>query len=564
MTSRTWSAVQRRSMLAGVTLIALIFRVWGLTWGLQNSNVSLRPHPDEWVVYWVFRWFDSSHALNPCPNAQTQCFFDWGGAFLYLSYAAHIVLTPIFALVPMSAFGPHADPAFVHSALAGRLTSVLVSTLTVIVVYAAGVEMEGPRTGIVAALLVALSGLLIQLAHFATPDSTTVFLLSLSLLALLRALHKPSLARFAIAGALCGLSTGSEYNMGLLIVPLLAAWLMAGDREWHWILVAVVAMAAGWIAVNPYAVIDAGAFVDRGMHSLRFRTVESRAAYQDRWSAYNPSILYVVRFPLGYGVGFALTIWLLVGVAWAAIQHRRSDLLLLAWIVPYFILVTVSPAKFMRYSAPLLPPLALLAASFLADALASRRVALRVSLAVAALLAALYSGVYDAAYGQLFTRPDPRQVATAWLQKHAPRSAQVGFEELPNGLLNLPYFVTLHGYQPCFSQFKTTELRSPARYILTDEYDLEEHPLVSNQQVRAFRRALSSDRQYRIVLNVHYVPQFLGWTFPIDASPHDWRYVDRNVTIYAHVARDASSGGQCYPTLQAATTALYVHPSLSG
>jgi hypothetical protein len=62
-------------------------------------------------------------------------------------------------------------------------------------------------------------------------------------------------------------------------------------------------------------------------------------------------------------------------------------------------------------------------------------------------------------------------------------------------------------------------------------------------------------------MTVHYTPSFLGMTFPLDGSPHDWRYVDRDITVYKHMDPVTSPTAKCFPDLDSAISALYVHPA---
>jgi hypothetical protein len=175
----------------------------------------------------------------------------------------------------------------------------------------------------------------------------------------------------------------------------------------------------------------------------------------------------------------------------------------------------------------------------------------------AAGLALAFSGTYDAAYTGLFASSDPRSVATGWLEDHAPQGTPVAFEELPDGVVNLPYYVSAAGYQPCFLQFHARQLDGSAEYVLLDSYSLEEHPRVSEQAVRHFQAALASDPRYTVVERVHYTPTFLGFRFPIDGSPHDWRYLAHDITVYRRTAGGASDPPNCYPNISSAVAALY-------
>jgi hypothetical protein len=545
--------------LAGIIVLGFALRAWGLTWGLYDSNVSRRPHPDEWPVYWLFHWFGSNHNLDPCPHPGSACFFDWGMAYPYAAFAVRLLMTPFTALVPGGAFGRQADMEFVWAVIAGRLTSLILSTLTIVVVYKLASETFGAETGLASALVAALSTLFLQLAHFATPDSMTVFLLSCTLLAATRACMRQSARWLALSGALLGLTMGSEYHMVLLVLPLTVAWWLGGaPRHGRYMALALACAILTYMMSNIYALVHLSDFIAATEHTLRIRTVDSRLQYGDRWSVFGPVWLYVIRYPLGYGVGFALTAWMLAGTVWSLVRRSKGDWVLLSWLFVYFVLVSLSPAKFMRYSAPLLPVLAVFSGRLLVDLVRASRVRIRVTASALALAAVLISLVYDGAYVGLFTSTDSRLSAAQWLQHRAPTVSDVAFDQLPNGLINLPYFFTTAGYHPCFTQFQPAALSNPARYVVTDNYDLEEHPRITQIAVDRFRRALQHDSKYHLVLQVHHTPTFLGASFSIDGSPHDWRYPSHVIVVYQKNPVASGPGSRsCFPNLAAAHDALY-------
>src|SRR5947209_12102600 len=238
------ASLRRSAAIAAIVLIALVLRLWGITWGLSNATVSTRPHPDEWTVYYLFQWFNSYRSLSPCPVAGHHCFFDWGTTFPYLSNVFHLITYPAVAALPAGKFGAGADMEFVRSVLSARLFSALMSTATVYVVYRIALRGYGSRAALLAALCAALSCLLVQLGHFGTPDATTGFLLSVTLLSALWAADNPSPTSFALAGLFCGIATGSEYHMALLFVPVVAAWSLVRERSFVWLSVAAGAALA--------------------------------------------------------------------------------------------------------------------------------------------------------------------------------------------------------------------------------------------------------------------------------------------------------------------------------
>jgi hypothetical protein len=347
--------------------------------------------------------------------------------------------------------------------------------------------------------------------------------------------------------------------MVLLVLPLTVAWWLSGaPRHVRYMALALACAVVTYLVSSIYALVHLSDFIAATEHTLRIRTVDSTLQYGDRWSVFGPVWLYVVRYPLGYGVGFALTAWMLAGTAWSLVRRSKADWVLLSWLIAYFVLVSLSPAKFMRYSAPLLPVLAVFSGRLLVDLVRASRVHVRVAASALAVVAVLVSLVYDGAYVGLFTSTDSRLSAAQWLEHRAPTFSDVAFDQLPNGLINLPYFFTTAGYHPCFSEFQPGALLNPARYVVTDNYDLEEHPRITQAAVDRFHRALQHDSKYRLVLQVHHIPTFLGASFSIDGSPHDWRYPSHVIAVYEKQPVASRADFQtCFPNLAAAHNAFY-------
>lgn len=544
-------------VLAAIVLCGATFRLWGIGWGLRDAAIQRRPHPDEWVVYWLFRWFHHSGTLNPCSKPLSTCFFDWGGFFPYLAYGMHSVLLPMLERIPAGNFGSHADLGFVLSVLSGRLTSALVSTITIVVVYAIARTTFSPQAGLLAALVMATSALPIQLAHFATPDSTVALLVSMALYCMTRSVNTQSAGALIFAGAFVGVAAGTEYHMVILCLPLMVSWLFLPRAPVRFAVASLCAAALGYLTFNAYDIVDWSSFLNAMHHTLLIRTVDSQAEYQGRFDTFGPDWLYIVRYPLGYGVGALFSIWLVIGVMRAIVRRAGPDIVLLCWVVSYGLVVSLSAAKFLRYSLPLMPALAVLAGAVGWDVLSSRRRLLKPLGAVALLAATVYSAVYDSAYSALFSLPDSRQVATQWLQQNVPRHSWLAFEQLPNGLINLPYFASEVGYHPCFTQFQPRFARGPIQYVLTDGYALDEHPRIPEEDVQNFRATLDNPSLFRVAERIHYEPNFFGITFPIDNSPHDWRYTSRDITVFQRVARPSPGPALCYQNVAQAVAALY-------
>lgn len=510
------------------------FRARGLTWGLYDVDVPRRAHPDEWVVYWLFHWFDTRRRLNPCPGPTTQCFFDWGAVYPTVAYdLREIFLAPLSHLA--AAFGPQADRRDVADLLAGRFVSLAASALLIPTTWIWGRVIASPWTGAAGAAVVAFAALPVQLAHFATPDSTTVLLAALTLLACTLCVRSEAQWGLVGCGTLLGIATGSEYHMALLALPLVVTWGMTGRRPQILILSALGALVA-FIVTNPFVVAEWPKFVAAGIHTLQIRTVQSQSEYQGRFDRYGPDWIYVVRFPLAYGLGVPLTLAVLGGALLSLPRPARTTVLILSWVAPYWVLISVSSAKFMRYGAPLYPALAVLAALGLTRLWAHTSVPLRLASAVLGAAIIIWTSAYLTAYGSLFTGADSRLVAATWMKAHIQRGSQVLFGQAPDGVLNMPYFAQMEGYHPCPLSFNSHLAAESGEYAVWDAYNLEDHPDNSQTQVERFAQALRNPRLFRRVFTIAPHMAILGFRFPLTGSPHDWRYPAHDITIYRSLA----------------------------
>ena len=72
---------------------------------------------------------------------------------------------------------------------------------------------------------------------------------------------------------------------------------------------------------------------------------------------------------------------------------------------------------------------------------------------------------------------------------------------------------------------------------------------------------LATSPDFTLVAVINDQPSFLGLSFPIGGSPHDWRYPAHEVTIYRRVAGRVVPSPYCFTDLHRAAKALYIPPS---
>jgi hypothetical protein len=200
-------------------------------------------------------------------------------------------------------------------------------------------------------------------------------------------------------------------------------------------ILAGVLAGVGFLVGTPYAVLTPVAFA-RGVFSELREVNTVQFGNEADMNAYLFHLLH--SFPEGMGV--PLSLLALAGVLLAALRRGRREVILLAFPVPYFLVIGSWSSRFERYTLPLLPFLALLAALALvalADWLGERSTRssgqaatrwLAPGLVAAALLLVAPEVVRGIHWHRLLTRPDTRVVAGEWIEREIPAEARIAME----------------------------------------------------------------------------------------------------------------------------------------
>jgi hypothetical protein len=301
------------------------------------------------------------------------------------------------------------------------------------VVYLAGRQLHGRRTGVLAAALLGGGYLHVIHSHYATFDVMVGFLVALTLLFsdLLRT--RGDAKWYLLAGLAAGLAGATKYNGALVIVIPLTAHLLATPwGEWGWLsgrfFLIPLGFLLGFFGGNPFALGSVTEFLN-GLATVLHHYGTQQPGFEGtanwRW--------YVRIF-----VTSADALWVAVGslglltILW---RDWRKGLLLLAFPALYFLIVSSFIVRFERNMVPVLPFLAI-GAAWLVDA-GSDWVAWRLGRAqvwshtLAAggtfLLLALPVAA-DISFDIALSRQDTRELAGQWVEDNVARGSKVAIE----------------------------------------------------------------------------------------------------------------------------------------
>jgi 4-amino-4-deoxy-L-arabinose transferase-like glycosyltransferase len=400
--------------------IGLALRAWSASYGLPDLY-----HPDEpRIVERAVRFHQGD--LNPR-------FFNWPSLYMY-------VVAGAYGLV----FGPSADgvagtyardPAPFH--LVGRLLTALFGTATIAILYLTARVAYGRAVALLAASLLAVDLLHVRDSHWVTTDVPLTALITLATFYALRYWRDGRRVDAGVAGLVTGLATSMKYPGGLAFLGLLVAhaarqW---GEPIWRRVASKDTTLAAGLAATGfvlgtPFALLTPVAFVWGVLDELReVHTVQ----FGNEADA--PGYLFHLAYSLPEAMGWPVLLLALAGLVWAIVVRGAREAVLLAFAVPYLVVIATWSSRFERYAIPLLPSLALLAAAAVVrgiDGLATRGRLARpwpgiVFAGVVVLLVVPALGRV-AAYHRLLARPDTRELGAGWVERRVPRGARIALE----------------------------------------------------------------------------------------------------------------------------------------
>ncbi|MBI3953245.1 MAG: glycosyltransferase family 39 protein [Chloroflexi bacterium] len=459
LSRRWWDALWRVSwfrpgrgtavVLGLLLVLALGLRLYGINWDQGGLF-----HPDERFILWCASDLGQpasyyQQGYHPCGTAAAPWNPHW---FAYGSF-------PLYVLKAAGAVQGWlgSPPSLYELRLAGRVLSALFDTATVLLVFILGWRLWGRGVGLLAAGLVAATVLHVQLSHFYAVDTLLTLLVMATLLGCWWALRSGRTAASALVGVAFGLALATKVSAAPLAAAIVAAhaayaltdpaqprvaWSPSAARLQRALLglgiAGATALAALFVA-QPYGFLDWPRFlrdvVEQSEMVRRVRDYPYTRQYVDT-APYIYHLRQLAIWGLGPVLGAAAGIGVLLALWRGLVRREKGDLLLLAWTLPYFLIVGAFEVKFLRYMLPITPVLALWAARALVGATAwarrqtpaeRGRLLQRWAVGITVLVVAS-AAFYALAYASIYSRPHPAQAMARWISQSVPPGAAIAVE----------------------------------------------------------------------------------------------------------------------------------------
>ena len=555
--------------LAGIIVLAAALRFAGLRWGLPNELHSYSYHPDEFLTIGssarMAGLLDGHRTIDPG-------LYNYPSLYLYISALAMMVA---------NGYGWLGNAANVY--LTARVVTVLMGLGAVGATYWAGRVMFGSAVGLLAALVLAIAPLHVQHSHFATVDVPSTLFVALCLGFSGLILKRGSWRDYILAGVMAGLAGGTKYNAVLVILAPIAAHFLSSApsstlstvegrgrlaRLWRrlisgrlWLIPACA--IAAFIISTPGSVLHTNQFLGGIGYEMRHQAAGHGLVFAGTGNGF----VYTFTSSLWYGLGPALAVSLVIAAIWGLWKRDRAVLALLAFTVPYYVLISLSEVRFARYTLPLYPAAALLVGYLICDwygALERWWKPSRLALVSVVIFWGFITLVYTGMVNSALSAPDPRDVAALWIRESIPNGSSIGFVDYPwyysppitddIGFGTLPQRQDAAKKAPyniiIFSEFAHAgdwwaQGHRPNWVILTPEETRDAERLQGRIDIPAGdRRAVDRTLEDIRCVRQHYllglsgktpVPGFGNYTWylwPYGTLPHDMRYALSSVEIW--------------------------------
>jgi hypothetical protein len=412
--------------------IALVLRIWGIWFGLP----------------YVYHNDESKEVIRALQLGAGS--YDFGrvlkGGYFYLlffEYGVYFVILKLMGLVHSTlefAYLYIRDPSGFY--LIGRITTAFFGALNVVLVYILGSTIYSSRVGVLSGLFLALNILHARHSHYVTVDVPMTCLASFSLWYAIRVYQTGRLKYYILGAFFAGLAIQTKAPAVVLLIPLLIAHYFylqqeedkEGVRDFFLgkkMILGTTVFLVVLVGGNPGLVFEAKALSGllKGFLGATERSLESVMMMHAR----EPVNLWVYYLDaLRASMGIPLFVVSFLGVVYGIYRHKKEDILVIAFFLSYYVMMSFSRHQFLfydRYMIPVLPILVLLGARLVEEGclrVVSGKA--RVFATSLVFLILVWPGYKIVRENYLISHKDTRTYAKEWIETNIPSGSRVLIE----------------------------------------------------------------------------------------------------------------------------------------
>jgi len=339
-----------------ILLAGIILRLWQINWGLPELFEEATPLTVSWKLW---NWGKPGFDFNPH-------FFNYPALTFYIQFIAqaiHYIVGNLIGIYPsLDSFGVSPVPLIITA----RLVDVIFDFLTIIVVYRIAKEVWNKKTGIIAALLLAVNPLHVSLAHQIQVDTILTFFCAVSLLYIVRVYNSGERKWYLLAGLFIALAASSKYTGAFLLFPLLGAHLLRSGTLQESLqtlnhpplYTSILLGALVFLFINPFIIISSSEFQQDFSYEQahiaagHLGVVASKSTFDFYFFHALPSAMGIAGMIVSIGV-----------MIFSFIQKNKREIVVGLFPIIYLIIISTWEMRAERYILPIIPFLILFTAT---------------------------------------------------------------------------------------------------------------------------------------------------------------------------------------------------------
>ena len=358
-----------------IILLGAGLRLYGIWWGLPTQQQYHKSfHPDEARKLHAIMGMSLSRLdLNPHWYSKATLQFYVIGAVLKAA--------SVFDVVTLRGYQFYVEhpTELAKLYLLGRLVTVFMSLLSIFLVFVIGSKLYYRPVGLLAALLLSVLPSDVINSHYMKADVPQTFWLLVTVVCAIQIWRSKKRIWYILAGLATGFATATKYPAGLAVILITVAHLLQIETKVSPgkllrslfnknLMLGYIFAVFGFLIGNPYT-LAYGEFSQNIRHIFVDSTSLTTTIHPDydyELDGYlrGPMWAYYLSHIMHYGMGLPLQIASITSVLFAFIRRWRTDILLLSWVVPYFLLIGSANYAVVRYLTPLGPFLMIMAFLF--------------------------------------------------------------------------------------------------------------------------------------------------------------------------------------------------------
>lgn len=531
-----------------VIIVAGLLRFYGMDWGIPKEPYWRNHYQDEaFVLGLLFKMEPPSlsphYFINPTFHYYTILFsLKVASLFRYLKSFSLPIKTDRFGQ-PTEKISL-SDYAKMFKV--GRLISIVEGIILILLIFLITRNLYNEKVGIIAALFSAIIPSLIYQSHFLVVDAPGVFWLILAFWFITTKVPAKKMTLwFILAGLFIGLAVGTKYTNLLLFLPFLFKVYNLNKKKkipllkklfCNYTFITILVAGLIFLLTTPYSILSLNEFLNGDENGFGGIFGRRGLLY---YNAYPTNLILPFSLATYHSLRLPLTIFAFLSLIYLIYKRRNSDLMLLFFIIPFYLMLVYRASPHLRHILPVLPFLIIGLSRTIEDLILNQKIkVIKPFLIGAIIFTFVYTLLFSLAMLKRMTPVDTRIESADWVKENIPKDATIGLASFfpwnytpPIEMITDKIVMTGYNYENL--------LRLAPDYFIITEYEVKEFSGARDNiwTCEQFIKQLAQQNKYKLVKKFYNEFEILGVKFYPDFPNMEWNPVNPQIYIYENSLR---------------------------